>query len=167
MNLVEAVLERDDAGIACRVGEQRLALPAETVRARPALQRYAGRTIGLGVRPEQLEDARLEPGGDTLRGKVLTVELLGSELLAHVEVEAAPVATQEVREVLADVDRSRVADLESEARAHRTLMVGRFGVGSGARAGEDVEMRVNTRRLYFFDLETEAAIGGATEPVSD
>jgi multiple sugar transport system ATP-binding protein len=167
MNLVEAVLERDDGGLACRVGAQRLALPAETVQARPELERYAGRTIGLGIRPEQLDDAQLgdaaaaggDGGGTTLRGKVLTVELLGSELLAHVEVEAAPVTTQEVREVLADVDRSRVADLESEARAHRTVVVGRFGVGSSARAGENVEMRVNTKRLYFFDLESEAAIG--------
>jgi multiple sugar transport system ATP-binding protein len=161
MNLVEAVLEHGDSGFACRIGAQRLALPAEIARRRPALERYVGRTIGLGIRPEQLEDSRLEPGGTTLRGKVLTVELLGSELLAHVEVEAAPVATQEVREVLADVDRSRVSDLESEARAHRTVMVGRFGVGSGARTGEEVEMRVNTQRLYFFDLETEAAIGAA------
>jgi multiple sugar transport system ATP-binding protein len=159
------VLERDGDGLACRIGAQRLPLPAETVRHRPELEGYAGRTIGLGVRPEQLEDAQLDAGGDTIRGKVLTVELLGSELLAHVEVEAAPVATQEVREVRADVDRSLVADLESEARAHRTVMVGRFGVGSGARAGEEVEMRVNTRRLYFFDLETEAAIGGGA--VSD
>jgi len=162
MNLVEAVLERDDGGLACRVGAQRLAVPAETVPARPELERYAGKTIGLGIRPEQLDDAALANGdgaGATLRGKVLTVELLGSELLAHVEVEAAPVATQEVREVLADVDRSRVADLESEARARRTVVVGRFGVGSSARAGENVEMRVNTKRLYFFDLETESAIG--------
>jgi len=89
----------------------------------------------------------------------VTTELLGSELLAHVELEAAPVVTQEVREVLEDVDRSRVVDLESEAQARRTVVIGRFGIGSGARAGEDVEMRVDTRRLHFFDLESEAAIG--------
>ena len=170
MNLVEAVLERDGDGLVCRIGAQRLALSAALAHARPGLETYAGRTIGLGIRPEQLEDVALAGDGDagtTLQGKVLTVELLGSELLAHVEVEAAPVATQEVREVLADVDRSRVADLESEARAHRTVMVGRFGVGSAARAGETVTMRVNTQRLYFFDLETEAAIGRSMEAVSD
>src|SRR5436190_17955812 len=50
MNLVEAVLERDDGGLACRVGAQRLAVPAETVPARPELERYAGKTIGLGIR---------------------------------------------------------------------------------------------------------------------
>jgi len=89
----------------------------------------------------------------------MTIELLGSELLAHVEIEAPPVATEEVREVLEDVDRSRVEDLESEARARRTVMIGRFGIASAARAGSDIEMSVDTRRLHFFDLGSEATIG--------
>jgi multiple sugar transport system ATP-binding protein len=161
MNLVEAVVERTDAGLVCIVAGQTLAVPPALVRDRPALEGYVGRTIGLGIRPEQLEDAALVgdvPVGSRLRGKVVTTELLGSELLAHVEVQAAPVVTQEVREVLEDVDRSRVTELESEARARRTVLVGRFAIGSGARAGAEVEMRVDARRLHFFDLETEQAI---------
>jgi multiple sugar transport system ATP-binding protein len=165
MNLVEARLERENGSLVCRVAGQALVVPPELERDRPALGRYVGRTIGLGIRPEQFEDAALAAGaqGSMLRGKVVTIELLGSEVLAHVEVEAAPVVTQEVREVREDVDRSRVADLESEARARRTVMIGRFGIGSEARAGADVTMRVDTRRLHFFDLETEAAIDAAPE----
>jgi len=162
MNLVEAALERDGEGLVCRVAGQELALPPELVDARQGLEAYVGRTIGLGIRPEQLEDAALAgdvPPGSRLRGQVVTTELLGSELLAHVEIEAAPVVTQEVREVLEDVDRSRVVDLELEARSRRTVVVGRFGIGSEARAGQPVEMRVDARRLHFFDLDTEAAIG--------
>jgi multiple sugar transport system ATP-binding protein len=162
MNLVEAVLERDGEGLFCRVAGQELALPPELVDARPGLAAYAGRTIGLGIRPEQLEDATLAgdaPPRSRLRGHVVTTELLGAELLAHVEIEAAPVVTQEVREVLEDVDRSRVVDLELEARSRRTVVVGRFAIGSDARAGQPVEMRVDARRLHFFDLESESAIG--------
>jgi len=162
MNLVEAVLERGAGGLVCHVAGQELALPAELVAARPGLEAYVGRTIGLGIRPEQLEDAALAgdvPPGSRLRGQVVTTELLGSELLAHVEIEAAPVVTQEVREVLEDVDRSRVVDLELEARSRRTVVIGRFGIGSDACAGRSVEMHVDARRLHFFDLETEAAIG--------
>ncbi|HZQ64440.1 MAG TPA: sn-glycerol-3-phosphate ABC transporter ATP-binding protein UgpC [Gaiellaceae bacterium] len=165
MNLVEAGLERHDGGLVCRVAGQALEIPAGVAQARPGLEAYAGKTVGLGIRPEQLEDASLAgdvPAGQRLRGKVVTVELLGSELLAHVELEAAPVTTQEVREVRADVDRSRVADLESEARAQRTVVIGRFGIGSAARPGEEVEMHVDTSRLYFFDLESEDAIGYGT-----
>jgi multiple sugar transport system ATP-binding protein len=162
MNLVEARLESGDDGFVCRLAGQELALPAELVQARPGLDAYVGKTIGLGIRPEQLEDAALAgdvPAESRLRGKIVTTELLGSELLAHVEIEAAPVVTQEVREVLEDVDRSRVVDLEIEAQARRTVVVGRFGIGSDARAGSAVEMRVDTRRLHFFDLDSEAAIG--------
>jgi multiple sugar transport system ATP-binding protein len=165
MNLVEARLERADGALVCQVAGQALEIPGALAQARPGLEAYAGRTIGLGIRPEQLEDASLAgdvPAGQRLRGKVVTVELLGSELLAHVELEAAPVTTQEVREVRADVDRSRIADLESEARAHRTVVIGRFGIGSGARPGENIDMYVDTTRLYFFDLESEAAIGYET-----
>jgi multiple sugar transport system ATP-binding protein len=74
------------------------------------------------------------------------------------------VLTEEVREVQEDVDRSRVTELESEARARRTVIIGRFGIGSQARQGEEVSMRIDTRRLHFFDLETEAAIDAAPEP---
>jgi multiple sugar transport system ATP-binding protein len=169
MNLVEAVLERAEGRLACRVAGQTIQLPPELVGARPGLEAYTGRTIGLGIRPEQLDDAALSSpaaGGATLRGTIVTTELLGSELLAHVEVAAAPVVTQEVREVLEDVDRSRVVELESEARARRTVVIGRFGIGSEAHAGGDVTMRVDARRLYFFDLDTELAIGNGDATVS-
>jgi multiple sugar transport system ATP-binding protein len=174
MNLVEAQLERENGVLVCRIGQQVLTVPQELERQRPVLASHVGRTIGLGVRPEQLEDAALvgEAPGATLRGKIVTTELLGSEVLAHVEVEAAPVVTQEVREVLEDVDRSRVTELESEARARRTVMIGRFGEASVARPGDDVAVRVDTRRLHFFDLDTEAAIdtppdtGSVEEPAA-
>jgi multiple sugar transport system ATP-binding protein len=162
MNLVEARLERVDGGLVCWLAGQVLALPPELVRGRPGLEGYVGKTIGLGIRPEQLEDAALVgdvPLESRLRGKVVTTELLGSELLVHVEIDAAPVVTQEVREVLEDVDRSRVADLESEAQARRTVVTGRFGIGSEARPGAEVEMRVDARRLHFFDLDSELGIG--------
>ncbi len=170
MNLVEARLERGGDGLVCHVAGRELRLPPELVHARPGLEAYAGGTIGLGIRPEQLEDAALAgdaPRGSRLGGRVVTTELLGSELLAHVELEAPPVLTQEVREVLEDVDRSRVADLESEARARRTVVIGRFGIGSDARAGESIEMRVDARRLHFFDLASEAAIGVEKGAVAD
>src|SRR5260221_5832821 len=62
MNLVEARLERPGDGLVCRLAGQVLAVPAELVRARPGLDGYAGKTIGLGIRPEQPEDAGLAGG---------------------------------------------------------------------------------------------------------
>jgi multiple sugar transport system ATP-binding protein len=120
--------------------------------------------VALGIRPEHLHDAAQAPPASTgrLRGRVVTTELLGSELLAHVEIEAKPVLTQEVREVLDDIDRSRVTELEAEARATRAVFVGRFEPTFRIAAGADVEIAVDTRHLHFFDLTTEEAIGTAS-----
>jgi multiple sugar transport system ATP-binding protein len=165
MNLVQARLERRDDGLVCRLGDQALALPDEVVAARPELGAHLGRTIGLGIRPEHLHDAGLTDGagaGRKLRGRVVTTELLGSELLAHVEVAVAPVVTEEVLEVAEDVDRALSEDLRSEAREQRSVFVGRFDARSTVRVGDEVEATVDTDRLHFFDLGTELAIGAAT-----
>ena len=163
MNLVQATPERGDGGLACRIDDQLVVLPPEVVQARPAIERYVGRTIALGVRPEHLQDAALAPDGRPerrLRGRVVTTELLGSELLAHVDVQGAPVVTQEVLEVAVDVDQARAEDLRAEAGERRTVFVGRFDVDSKVEAGEVIEMVATTEKLHFFDLDTELAIGG-------
>jgi multiple sugar transport system ATP-binding protein len=98
--------------------------------------------------------------GSALRGRVVTTEPLGAELLAHIEVAAEPVVTQEVLEVAGDVDRSLVQELEADAREHRTVLIGRFGIGSGVRPGDEVDVSVDTRFLHFFDLDSELAIRG-------
>jgi multiple sugar transport system ATP-binding protein len=164
MNLIEARLEGSEAGLVCAIGDQTLLVPEELVRGRPAIQGYAGRTVALGVRPEHVHDAAQAPpaASGRLRGRVLTTELLGSELLAHIEIEAKPVLTEEVREVLDDIDRSRVTELEAEARAARTVFVGRFEPTFRVAAGADVEIAVDTRHLHFFDLTSEEAIGAAS-----
>ena len=166
MNLVQARLERQDGGLVCRLADQALALPEQVVAARPELGAHVGRTIGLGIRPEHLHDAALTDGGAAagrkLRGRVVTTELLGSELLAHFEVPVAPVVTEEVLEVAEDVDRALSEDLRAEARGQRCVFVGRFDARSTVRVGDEVEATVDTDRLHFFDLETELALGAVT-----
>ncbi len=162
MNLVQATLERSADGLACRVADQLLALPG----AHPELEPYAGRTIGLGIRPEHLHDAELTteaPAAGRLRGRVVTTELLGAELLVHVEVGAEPVVTEEVLEVAGDADRALLEDLRSEARERRFVFVGRFDARSRVRAGDDLEVGVDTSSMHFFDLETEAAIRSSAQ----
>jgi multiple sugar transport system ATP-binding protein len=119
---------------------------------RPALERYSGRTIALGIRPEQLEDGSLARDGERprLRGRVLVAETLGSEVLAHVELPGKPVVTDGVPEVPDDVQEPYAT------------FVGRFDAGSEVRPDHVVEMTVDTTRLHFFDLETGLAIRDST-----
>jgi multiple sugar transport system ATP-binding protein len=163
MNLLQARLERRNGGLAVLVGEQTLTIPDEVAGERPALGGYVGRTIGLGIRPEQVRDPPVgaDGGGSRLRGRVKAMEALGSEVLVHVSVAAEPVLTEEVREVAGDVDAAALEQLESEALERRTIVIGRFETSGRMRAGEEVEVAVDPRKLHFFDLETGLSIYGA------
>jgi multiple sugar transport system ATP-binding protein len=152
MNLVEARVE----GAVAHVGDQQVPVPDEVVASRPGLRRYSGRTVGLGIRPEHLRD--LGGGRPTLRGTVRATEALGSELLVHLEVEAEPVVTEEVREVAGDVDAAALERLESEAMERRTLLIARLETQQRPPVDEPIEVAVDTRRLHFFDLDTGLAI---------
>jgi multiple sugar transport system ATP-binding protein len=160
MNLVQAGLRRQNGRFVASVGGQELAIPEAVAAAHRGLARYDGRTIGVGIRPEHVQDAALAAGrdGGRLRGEVLITEALGSERLVHVEVAGSPVVTQEVLEVAVDADASVAEELRSEQRERRTAFVGRFDVASRAEPGSAVEMAVQTDKLHFFDLDTGEAI---------
>jgi multiple sugar transport system ATP-binding protein len=161
MNFMQARLERDGDGLACLIGEQRLAVPGGTAASRPQLQGYLGRTIGVGIRSEHVQDASVATGAPPerrLRGEVVATELLGSDLLAYVEIEADPVVTAEVIEVAADIDAATADGLVEEAARRRTPIVGRFDIRSRAHVGATVEIVVDVEQLHFFDLETGLAI---------
>jgi multiple sugar transport system ATP-binding protein len=162
MNLVEGRLERRDGGLACRIREQVLQLPASTSTSHPVLDRYVDGTLAIGVRPEHLHDPDFstEHSSPTLRGTVRLTEALGSELLVHVEVAAARVRTTEVLEVAEDVDEALVEEITDQAALEKTTFVARFDARSAVRAGEEVEMRVDVDRLHFFDLASGLAVDG-------
>jgi len=159
MNLLQASLERRNGSLAARIGAQELAVPSGVVAARPGLAAYEGKTVGIGIRPEHVEDGSIGPTeAPRLRGKVLVMEALGSERLAHLELDARPVVTEEVLEIAADTDAAVAADLQSGSRVDRAAFVARFDAASTARGGQEVEMTVKPERLQFFDLDTGQAI---------
>jgi multiple sugar transport system ATP-binding protein len=157
MNLVQARVEERGEGLAVLVGDQAIAVPADVLGAHPGLRRYARRAVGLGIRPEHLRDAT----GDSparLRGTVRATEALGSELLVHLDVEAEPVVTEEVREVAGDVDAAALERLESEALERRSVLIARLETQARPAVDEAIEVGVDTRRLHFFDLDSGLAI---------
>jgi multiple sugar transport system ATP-binding protein len=157
MNLVQARLEERGDELVARVGEQEILVPADVAAARPALRAYGGRAVGLGIRPEHLRDA---DGAvrTRLRGSVRATEALGSELLVHLDVDAEPVVTAEVREVAGDVDAAALERLEEEALERRTVVIARLETQARPTVGAPIEVGVDTRRLHFFDLDTGIAI---------
>jgi multiple sugar transport system ATP-binding protein len=156
MNLVEATLTRDGNALIAEVGGQRLQLdPA--LEQRPALAGYAGRPVALGFRSESLEDAALLgelPEGRRLGGVLLLREEMGSDVFAHVRLEAPPVLTEELRDALDEVGSER-------ASAGTTTVVALPSPHTRVREGERVELAVDLEGLHFFDLGTGDGIYGA------
>jgi multiple sugar transport system ATP-binding protein len=154
MNMLEARVERADGGVAVVLGDARFEL-----NERPWLAAYDGRTVVLGIRPEDMEDAAIAGGDGTprLRGTVELREALGAEVLVHFTVAARPAVTEDVRELAADVGDDRV---RSEDAAAATL-VGRFSPRTRAVEGDVVEVSVDSNALHFFDPQTGLAIRGA------
>jgi multiple sugar transport system ATP-binding protein len=167
MNLVEATIERRNGKLAVQLGEHPLTLTDELLAYRPALQQYVGRQVVVGIRPENLEDAALEPDtpdDQRMRGVLVLREPLGSEIVAHFTVSAPPALTEDVRELARDVGQEspvRAADEPGE-----TEMVGRFGPRSRVKNGDVVDVAVETGALHFFDLQTSLGIYSQAAPAS-
>ena len=160
MNLVEATIERNNGAHVAKVGSQSLTLGEEVLKARPALEKYVGRTVVLGIRPESLEDASLEPDipeDRNIKGVVVLREPLGSEIVAHFEVDAPPALTEDVRELARDVGQeSKVQEISEDET--KTVMVGRFGPRSRVKNGETIDVAVDTSGVHLFDVETGEGI---------
>jgi len=156
MNLVAAELEEAD-GIHVRFGSQRLRVDPSLLERRPALSRYQGRQIALGVRPEDLEDASLLADAPPDRRLAVTVDLredMGSEVFLHFAVDGQPVSSAQVEEA----KEEGAGALEGGTRAAGPPWVVRAERATRAREGERLELWVDTGRLHLFDLDSGLGI---------
>jgi multiple sugar transport system ATP-binding protein len=163
MNMLEATLEPSNGSLKANLGAQSIDLSGETMAVHPELKAFAGRTVVLGIRPEDLEDVALvgdAPVGHRLKGTVELTEALGSEIMVHFSIDAKHAVTDEVRELAEDTGDDRVPQ-EGDAQDRATL-VGRFGARSRVRNGAPVEVAVDTRALHFFDPDTGLGIYDGT-----
>jgi multiple sugar transport system ATP-binding protein len=154
INLVEAHLERDDGHFRVVFGDHRLTVDDQVARNRSGLAGYDGRPVILGIRPEAFEDASLQPETPAERRLKVTAGLtepLGPEVLVHFRTGA-----QRLVSSAAAADAGEDAEVSFEADA--TSLVARVSPKSRIAEGSDIELAVDTSRLYFFDPETREAI---------
>jgi multiple sugar transport system ATP-binding protein len=153
MNLLEATV----TGRSLRLGGQEI-----EVGVRAELAAYGGRAVGLGARPE---DVRLvgADAASTLRARVLDVEDLGAEVMVHLETDATPVLTEDVREIAADADDASLQSLAADAKRRRARLVARLPAETEVEIGEDAFVQLDAAKLHFFDLETGLRLARARE----
>jgi multiple sugar transport system ATP-binding protein len=154
MNMVTADLEFDELGAASvTFGAHRLSVPESVLHKRPALRRYGGRRVAVGIRPEDMDDAEIVGGGEgvVLRSVADLVEAMGADVMVHFPLDAEPVRTEDGEQ------------LEREAggvgRPPRgTVLVGRFSPRTRVFEGQPTTVRVDVESLHFFDLGTGLSI---------
>ncbi|MGB6059814.1 MAG: sn-glycerol-3-phosphate ABC transporter ATP-binding protein UgpC [Microthrixaceae bacterium] len=154
MNLLEARLELDD-GPRVQVGSQVIEMDQKVIAERPSLRNYGGRTLVLGIRPEEMEDASLAtdtPPGQRISVRTTLVEALGSELLVHAEIDAPPLHTEDTRELAEDVGTG-LTKLQGKSE-----VVAKVSPRSRIRADADVELAIDITRVHFFDPDSGRAV---------
>jgi len=150
MNLVEAKVS--DGRVAFAGFE--VPLPVGT-----DLGDHGGRTLILGIRPSDLEDAAVwsNPDLPTIEVTADVTEELGSEVNVLFTVDAPPVGVEEVMEA-ADEPAEVAAFLLEENRA---VFCARVDARSQARPGSRVRLSLDPKRFHFFDPQTGLAVGAA------
>jgi multiple sugar transport system ATP-binding protein len=156
INLVESQLARSNGNLQVNLGEHKLTVDDQLARNRSGLGDYVGKEIILGIRPEDFEDASIEEAPPDRRITVTAhlTEPLGSEVLVHFGTEATAVVPS-----AAAADAGEDADIRlGEGDEVTTRLVARVSPKSRIALGQQVELAVDTSRLYFFDPQTRKTI---------
>jgi multiple sugar transport system ATP-binding protein len=160
MNMALAKVVREDGnGLAVRLGSAAIRLHPSVEQQRPGLAGYVSREVAVGIRSEDMEDARLvrdAPPDTRLKASVSLVEALGAQIVVHFDLDAPKVVTEDTK--LLDKD-AHTDEAPTHAEFHGTRFVAAFAPRSRVRVGDQVEVVVDTERMHFFDPDTGSAIG--------
>ncbi len=147
MNLVGADLARSNGGLVAKFGGTTLPVGEGVLSSRPRLPRFEGRRLILGVRPEDIEDARFG-SGEPLSATVDIREDMGAEVFVHFDPGAKMIAGEDVKAAVG----------EDAAEVKGSAWVARLDRDTAASEGERIELAIDTDRLHFFDPESGDAI---------
>jgi multiple sugar transport system ATP-binding protein len=177
MNLAEAMLVRDDGGLAVTFADHGLPVPDRAVAEHPGLERFLDRQVILGIRPSSFEDAAFAPPGwPRIKAEAKVTERLGSVVDVIFAVKTPPVQ-HEVMVAQFDLaakqpagqDQEQTGGLVGEGESQWTAGVNRHTI---VRPGRAIDLAVDTSELYWFDPDSGQAIarqaaGGQPSSVHD
>jgi multiple sugar transport system ATP-binding protein len=157
MNFVTAELVRDAGAARVSFAGYDLPVPPSVFENKPGLEDYVGRSLILGIRPSDFEDA----GHSGQDWPVISVtadvtEELGSEINAIFTIDAPPVEHKDTADLAKDEDEEDAAIPLTDNKA---LWTARVNARSRVRPGQTLELAVDTTRLHFFDPESGLAVG--------
>ncbi len=153
MNLVEATVTGD------RVAFAGFDLPVQP----GALAAFDGRTVILGIRPSDIEDAALWHGEDlpTIEVTVDVTEELGSEVNVIFRVDAPPVATDEIRAATDEEGEEILLMAEDHPVC---VFCARVDARTTSTPGSTIRLTLDPSRFHYFDPASGLAIDPALSP---
>jgi multiple sugar transport system ATP-binding protein len=159
MNLVVTRIVAEGDSVSVCFGSQQLELSPAVAR---SLADRQGKDVLLGIRPEDIEDPEYAAfdGNARIEVAIDLVENLGAERVAHFEVDAPPVRTQDTAALAADLERGSEGPTDARlvARPDHVAFTARLHPRSLVSAGHTTKLAVDVSRLYFFDPDTGQAI---------
>ena len=167
MNLVVAELAREDGALWARFGEHRLRLAEATLTRNPGLERFEGRSLALGIRPEDMEDASLVSEGAAGPSAVCRLRhprghgLRGLRALQHRALSRSRRRKCSRRHVVEATEDAEARVAAEQARGSGARFVARLDRTTSAKEQEKLELAVDVERLHFFDAETGLAVRAA------
>jgi multiple sugar transport system ATP-binding protein len=157
MNMALGRVQREADDLVVRLGSATLRLHPDVVAERPRLAEYVAREVAVGIRSEDMEDAGLvrdAPADSKLRATVTLTEALGAQIMVHFDIDAPKVVTEDTRLL----DKDAHTDEVPQHLVEGTKFVASFAPRSRVRAGDEVEVVVDTERMHFFDPQTGVAV---------
>ena len=143
MNLFVGKVTTGDAP-SVTIGSRVIALSPEVFTKRPALAKYDGREVAVGLRPEQCQEASSMAGSNAVLSGIVEVrEGLGSEVMLHLSVDATGL---------------QVAGTENTTTTPTATVVARVNAHTALQVGEVATVTADPLHMHFFDRETEQAI---------
>ena len=162
MNMVEATISTSNGSATVEFGGLTLGVPQEVMAAHAGLARFEGKSVVVGLRPEDIEDASLvsdAPADRRIRTGVDLRESLGADVVVHFTVQAPAVITEDTKELAHDVGHG-LSPLDRIELPGHSEFVARLSPRTTATKGQPIELVVDVTRLHFFDPETGLAIYG-------
>ncbi len=128
MNMLDAVVEKDGDGVALKVGDNKIKLPADKSK-KLVDGGYVGKTVIMGIRPEHLSDDPevVAKSNAVLDAKIDVYELLGAEVFLYFTIAGSN-------------------------------MTARVNPRTEARVGSNVKFALETDKIHVFDKDTELTI---------
>lgn len=159
MNMFVARIDVRDGRPLLALEGQELPLPDGFLSDHPDLAARLGKEVVVGIRPENLQDARqAPPQHPRLKAPVTAVQTLGAERHVHVQLPARRPVTEDVLDVIRDVDPGEAADYADHADQTSVRAISCFDADSDVAVGDVCLLAFTPRKLRFFDLESGVAL---------